>query len=328
MNRFLYFVRRILLSIAIPGILFLVSYLVFPERVGLNLLLVLLVQAIPPAILAWGVCFEIKVKIWDFSVGSVVLISGILAGHLSNMLHLGLIGIVVLSPLVGMLGGLLTGTIFRYLKIPSIIVSVGMMLVYESISGLLFKGQGVIVSSDIYALASFPLNVIVGLAAFVLAYFLYNFRSFGYHVRAVGNGISIAKQNGISVDRIRVYCFAVTGLFAGIFAFMQLGGAGVMKAQSNMTTMGVVVDAIICACIALSLEKVANLIVGVFIGSVVTQIIKITVLISGFPSMFQQVVIAFFLLFFMGLSSRSGYIQSWWRRLRSRSDREEAPVRA
>ena len=309
MKGFLHYLKRILLSIAIPAILFLAAYLAFPERFGFDLLLVLIIQAIPPAILAWGVCFEIKVKIWDFSVGSVVLISGILAGQLANILHLGVLGIVVIAPVIGMLAGLLTGTIFRYLKIPSIIVSVGMMLIFESMSGLIFRGRGVLVSSDVYALAGFPLNVIIGLVAFGLAYYLYNFRSFGFHVRAVGNGISIAKQSGIDVDKVRVMSFATTGFFAGMFAFMQLGGAGVMKAQSNMTTMGLVVDAIICACIALSLEKVANLIVGVYIGSVVTQIIKITVLVSGFPSMFQQVVIAFFLLVFMGISSRSEYIQ-------------------
>ncbi len=316
MDRFFHFGKRVLLSIAIPAILFIIGLIVFPDRVDFDLLRVLLIQAIPPAILAWGVCFEIKVKIWDFSVGSVVLISGILAGQLANILNLGVAGIVILSPLIGMTAGLLTGTIFRLVKIPSIIVSVGMMLVFESISGLMFKGQGVLVSTDVYALASFPINVIIGIIAFSIAYVLYNFRSFGYHVKAVGNGISIARQSGINVDRVRVMCFATTGLFAGMFAFMQLGGAGVIKAQSNMTTMGLVVDAIICACIALSLEKVSNLIIGVYIGSVVTQIIKITVLISGFPSMFQQVVIAFFLLVFMGISSRADYLQRFFGRFK------------
>lgn len=310
MKNVLVYGKKALLTIAIPAILFSICYAMFPERISFGLLGVLLIQAITPAILAWGVCFEIKVKVWDFSVGSVVLISGIIAGNLSNILGLGVIGIVVLCPMIGLLIGLLTGTVFRLLKIPSIIVSVGMMLVYESISGLIFSGQGVLVSTDIYALATFPLNIIVGIVSFLIAYILFNYKRLGYHIRAVGNGISVAKLNGINVDRIRILCFAVTGFYAGIFAFMQLGGAGVMKAQSNMTTMGVVVDAIICACIALSLEKVANLIVGVFIGSITTQIIKIAILVSGFPSMYQQVVIAFFLLVFMGISSRSNFLQN------------------
>lgn len=297
--------KKILITLAIPAVLFLISLLAYTDRINSKLLLVLMLQAIPPAILAWGVCFEIKVKLWDFSVGSVVLISGIVAGNIANQLGLGVLGIVLISPLTGILCGMITGLLFKLLQIPSIIVSVGMMLIFESFSGVLFAGKGVIVSSEIYALASFPLNVIIGLGAFVLAYYLYNFRHFGYHVRAVGNGIAIARLSGISIDRVRIMSFAVTGFFAGLFAFMQLGGAGVMKAQSNMTTMGVVVDAIICACIALSLEKSANLIIGVYIGSLATQIIKITVLVSGFPSMYQQVVIALFLLIFMGISSKA-----------------------
>jgi ribose transport system permease protein len=313
---FIAYGEKFLIAIAIPAVLFLLCFALFPDRINLHILSVLLLQAIPPAILAWGVCFEIKTGLWDFSVGAVVLISGIIAGNLANNLHLGVIGVVVLCPVLGLLGGLLTGTVFTYLKIPSIITSIGMMLVLESISGLIFGGKGVLVSSDVYILARFPLNIIIGVAAFGLAYYLYNFRSFGYHVRAVGKGLLVAKLNGINVDRIRLLCFAVTGLFAGIFAFMQLGGAGVMQAQSNMTTMGVVLDAIICCCIALALEKVTNLVVGVFIGSVTTQIIKIGILVSGFPSMYQQVIIALFLLLFMGLSSRSDYIRKGLSRLK------------
>lgn len=318
MKKSAYFGKRILIAIAIPVLLFLACYAVFPTRINMDLFRVLLLQAIMPAILAWGVCFEIKVGLWDFSVGSVVLVAGIIAGNLSNRFELGVIGIVVLCPIVGLICGLLTGTIFRLLKIPSIIVSVGMMLIFESISGLIFNGQGVLVPTDVYALASFPLNVIVGLLAFLIAYILYNYKRFGYHIRAIGNGIAVARLNGINVDKIRVLCFAVTGFFAGVFAFMQLGGAGVMKAQSNMTTMGVVMDAIICACIATSLERVTNLIIGVYIGSITIQIIKIAILISGFPSMYQQVIIAFFLLVFMGISARSRSLKASFAKLKKR----------
>lgn len=310
MKRFLNYCKNILLTTAIPIVLFLLSLALFPSRINLGLLPVLLMQAIPPAILAWGVCFEIKVGLWDFSVGAVILISGIVGGSLAGMLHLGVIGIVILCPMIGLMIGLMTGIVFTVLKIPSIIVSIGIMLVLESISGLIFNGQGVLVSDDVFKLAEFPLNIVIGLVAFAIAYFMYNFRRLGYHVRAVGNGITVAKLNGININRVRILCFAMTGLFAGIFAFMQLGGSGVMKAQSNMTTMGVVVDAIICACIALSLEKVSNLIVGVYIGSITTQIIKIAILVSGFPSMYQQVIIAIFLLIFMGISSRSDLIHN------------------
>ncbi len=297
------------MAIAIPATLFLLSMAFFPQHINLKILSVLLLQAIPTAILAWGVCFEIKINIWDFSVGSVILLAGIFAGNLANHFHFGVVGVVLLCMAAGVLGSLFTGLVFRYLRIPSIIVSIGIMLILESFSGLIFGGHGVMVSSDIFIVARFPFNLIIGFAAFGLAYYLFNFRRFGFHVRAVGNGISIAQLNGIDIDRTRLLCFAVTGLFAGMFAFMQLGGAGVMKAQSNMTTMGVVLDAIICACIALSLERVTNLIIGVYIGSITIQIIKIAILVSGFPSMFQQVIIALFLLFFMGLSSRMDLIR-------------------
>jgi len=310
MRKYVNTAKNIILTIALPASLFLISHFIYPDRIDLRLLWILMLQAIPMAILAWGLCFEIKIGLWDFSVGAVVLISGIIGGNLANMLNLGVIGVVILCPVVGLLGGLLTGSMFALLRIPSIIVSIGMMLVYESFSGLIFGGKGVMAPGDVFALASFPQNVIIGLIAFSIAYALFNLRRIGFHVRAVGNGVSVAKMNGIDINKVRIMCFAISGFFAGTFSFMQLGGSGVMTAQSNMTTMGMVIDAIICVCIALSLEKVTNLIVGVFIGSITTQIIKVFILVSGFPSMYQQVVIAIFLLLFMGISFRSDILKS------------------
>ena len=309
MNSTLRLLKNILTAIAIQAIIFIILLIAVPTRVNASTIIQLLQQAIAPAILAWGVCFDFKVGLWDFSVGAVVLVAGILGGNLALIFQLGIIGVIFMCSLVGVLVGLLTGILFTVLKIPSIIVSIGMMLILESFCGLIFGGQGVMIDSSILVISQFPVNIIACLLAFAIAFFIYNYTKFGFHVRAVGNGISIAKMNGINIARVRALCFAIAGLFAGFYAFMQIGGASIMRAQSNMSTMGTVFDAIICVFIALALEKSVNLIIGVYIGALTAQIIKLGILVIGFPSMYQQVVIALFLLLFMTLSSRGDLIK-------------------
>ena len=67
--------------------------------------------------------------------------------------------------------------------------------------------------------------------------------------------------------------------------------------------MSLVFDGIICVFIALALESQCNLIIGVYIGAFVAQIIKGGILALGFPTMYQQCVIAVLLLIFMSANT-------------------------
>lgn len=263
--------------------------------------------------------FALKLGTWDFSIGAAVLFSSIVGGQLANRLGLGVAGVIVLCSICGLAVGSLTGAAFRILRIPSVIVTVGMMLILESVSAIVFGGQGVIMSGEILQIGRFPLNVVIGLLIFGFAYLLYSRMTLGFRVRAVGNSIGIAKLNGIAVDRVRLNGFMLTGLFAGFYAFMTLGTTGVAKPVTNMQTLGIVFDAIICVFIALALEKYLNLMIGVYVGSVCTQIIKVGILALGLPGLFQQAIVACFLLIVMAFSYKGEEMQRWVRRVRTRT---------
>lgn len=296
------FGKRVLISLSIPLILLLILFVFAGKSVSGSSVLLWMQLAIPPAILAWGVCFSLKVGMWDFSVGGVIFLAGIIGGNLAKAAGMEVWGVILLCPLCGALLGLVTGSIFRWGKIPSIVASVGALL-YECATEFVFNGDGVLLSDKIYVIYTFPYNVIIGVAAFVIIYFIYNFTKFGYHVRAVGNGIQAAKMAGINVDRVRWVCFILGGMFAGLYAVMTLGSAGVMVPIKNMSSMSLVFDGIICVFIALALESQCNLIIGVYIGAFVAQIIKGGILAIGFPTMYQQCVIAVLLLIFMSANT-------------------------
>lgn len=297
------FGKRVLISLSIPFVLLLILFVFAGDSVSGSSILLWMQLAIPPAILAWGVCFSLKVGMWDFSVGGVIFLAGIIGGNIAKASGMEVLGVILLCPLCGALLGLVTGSIFRWVKIPSIVASVGALLLYECATEFVFHGDGVLLSDKIYVIYTFPYNVIIGVAAFGIIYFIYNFTKFGYHVRAVGNGIHAAKMAGINVDRVRWICFILGGMFAGLYAVMTLGSAGVMVPIKNMSSMSLVFDGIICVFIALALESQCNLIIGVYIGAFVAQIIKGGILAIGFPTMYQQCVVAVLLLIFMSANT-------------------------
>ena len=270
--------RGIGIAVGIPVAAFVIVKLIAPDLVRLSQFKSMLIQAIFPAILAWGVICEI------------------IGGNLAKSLGLGVPGVIFFSAVIGTLIGYLIGKIFIMAKIPSIIVSVGAMLLLESLSCILYEGNGIRFGPSILIMSTAPYNVIFGIVCALIAWLLYTKRPFGFHVRLIGSSINIARQNGIDIDKTRIKIFMMTGLFCGFYGVMELGSSGVVTSKSNMASMGIIFSAIICVFIAMTIEKWVNLVVGIYVGAVVASIIRLTILVTGGSNAFQQVIMASILI--------------------------------
>lgn len=295
-------INKYALMLAVPIVGFLILWILFPGTVGTKNIPSLLKQAIAPAVLGWGVLFNMKVGNWDFSVGSEVLISSIIGGNLAIMLGIGMPGMMLLSILIGLAAGAVVGLVYYLLKIPTIIVSIGMLLIYESIGSYVFGGAGVYIPSDWKLLSTGTLFIIALLAA-AFSWFLFYKTKIGYSVRAVGNNANVASVNGLNVYKVKVISIAIAGLFSGIYAMICLGTSGVQKTVGSMNSMGTCFDAMMCVFVGMSISRKGNLIASIFCGSIVMQLIKLCLMACGFPSEYNSIVIAVFVLVFMALDA-------------------------
>lgn len=295
--------KKYALMLLVPVIVFLLMRLVFRGRVGMQNVPSILKQAIAPAVLGWGVLFNMKVGNWDFSVGSTVLLSAILGGNLAIRLNLGMGGMVILCMLTGLLCGAVVGGIYYLLKIPTIIVTIGVLLIYESIAGYIFGGTGVFLPATWTLFNSTGLYMLAAVIA-VFAWFMFYWTKTGYNVRAVGNNAAVAMDNGLDAYKVKVKALVIAGLFAGMYAFISLGSSSVQKTVSSMGTMGTCFDAMMCVFVGMSISREGNLIAGIYCGSVIMQLIKLCLMAFGFPSEYNSIVIAVFVLLFMALDAR------------------------
>lgn len=289
------------LMLAVPILLFVVLSVIFHGVIGTNNISSLMQQAVAPAILGWGVLFNIKVGNWDFSVGSVVLLSAIIGGNIAVRLNWGFAGLLICCLLVAVLAGVVVGLVYYFLKIPTIITSIGMLLIYESISSYAFEGQGIYLTG--WNLLGNTEIVIIAIVAAATAYLIFYRSSIGYNVRAVGNNMNIAAQNGLNVYRVKAVAIAIAGLFAGLYAFISLGTSGVQKTVSSMGTMGTCFDAMMCVFVGMSITRRGNLVAGIFCGSLVMQLVKLALMAIGIPSEYNSIFIAIFVLIFMTMDA-------------------------
>ena len=294
-------ISKYALMLAVPILLFVVLSIIFHGVIGINNIPSLMQQAVAPAILGWGVLFNIKVGNWDFSVGSVVLLSAIIGGNIAVRLDWGFAGLLICCLLVAVLAGVVVGLVYYLLKIPTIITSIGMLLIYESISSYAFDGQGIYLTG--WNLLGTTEIVIIAIVAAAAAYLIFYRSSIGYNVRAVGNNMNIAAQNGLNVYRVKAVAIAIAGLFAGLYAFISLGTSGVQKTVSSMGTMGTCFDAMMCVFVGMSITRRGNLVAGIFCGSLVMQLVKLALMAIGIPSEYNSIFIAIFVLIFMTMDA-------------------------
>lgn len=315
------YAKDYILMIGVTAALILLLMLFAPAARSATTLLTLFKQGIAPAILGWGVLFNIKAGNWDFGVGAEVLVAAIMGGNIAKILNLGIFGVIVCCTAVGLITGGVCGLLYKLLQIPTIIISIAIMLIYESICGIAFSGKGVSLGMEYLVLGSFPGNILMLAFGFLLAYALYFKTKLGYNIKAVGSNTKVAEDNGIQVVRTKAAALMVAGVFAGLYAAVNLGSSGVTRTVSAMGTMGTCFNAMMCVFIGLSIVGNGNIFAAIYFGAVIMQMIHVALMVFSIPTQYSQVVVAVFVIIFMLISTNAPEIKEYMRRRRERKIR-------
>lgn len=173
------------------------------------------------AVAAVGMSMVIVSGNIDISVGSLI---GVLA-TLSGTLAVDGAPIVVtwLAPIVvGVLVMALQGVVIAYLRIPAIVVTLGMLSILKG--GLISVTGGKWITdlpndfhlADIELFGVLPMPVFLMIVATILAAWWMRYSAPGRAIYAVGGNAEAARLCGVSQQRTVVMVFALHGFFAGI----------------------------------------------------------------------------------------------------------------
>lgn len=210
------------------------------------------VQASILAIVAFGMTFVILAAELDLSVGSGVALVSVVAALVMQSSDSILLGL--LAGLATGLGiGVINGLVVTGLQVPSFIATFGMLVIAHGVA-LMASGGGVVAPlpdgvGDLTKaeVLGVPVIVITMFAIFAALLFVQNQTLFGVQVFGVGGNREAARLAGVRVDRVRFYCFVLTGAVVGI------GGLALMsRVESGQPNAGDL----------LALEAIAAIVVG------------------------------------------------------------------
>ena len=306
MKRFLINTLKVIM---LPVIVYLIFLVICFERFSnWNCIYTIFLQTIIPTITAYAIAYGNICGIFDFTIGSRLVISGVVGGLLAA--QYGLAGMILGAVLSAIVVGIITGVLNWWLKIPSLVLTMGLTMVFEIIGSKLAGHYGFVQIDNKYAIfGSSPNIVIIFLLSAVLFYFVFNHTVFSFHMRAVGSNEAVAKNSGIKTDLVKCKSFVYGSVFIGIAAILTLSQSGSVGAQTSLGSVTIMFKPLISVLLALVLQRICDLTIGIFIAQFTLNIIFIGLIAVGLPDTFQNVVLGFFLLVVMILFENSGRIE-------------------
>ena len=249
-----------------------------------------------------GVYFIVVMGLFDFAVGSNVVLSSIVGVILSK--KFGYAGFVLGCLGCGTLIGLLIGFLYNKLNIPSMIITVGLMLIFESVAVFIAGGEKQTLPENLRFFSSAPGNIILACLAFALMYFILNYTKIGTYCNAIGSNEFVAKNMGIDVKKYKLIGFVLLHFFVGIMAILSVSSGTTMTALTGMSTMSRNFPPLMGTFFGIAFRKYGQPITAIVIGEFIIQLIFNGFVALGAPTTIQNVVTGAALLIIVALTAR------------------------
>ncbi|MDD5659307.1 MAG: ABC transporter permease [Actinomycetota bacterium] len=244
------------------------------------------------AIMATGMVFVLCTGEIDLSIGSTVSLCSIVSAILLRDFN---IYISILSAvLLGLLIGLINGLLVTKVKIPSFLVTLGMMSILLGLARWISDIKPIPVTNKAFiflfglgTLGKIPVIFLWTVLVAVIGHLILTKTPFGRKITATGGNILAAKYTGIKTDNMKIAALVISGVLAALAALIYAGrlqGARYTLGQDD--AMIVIASAVIGGT---SLSGGKGTVIGGAIGAFILIMINNGILLLGL-SVDQQII--------------------------------------
>jgi len=280
-----------------------------PQFMGINNIFAILRAASITALLALGLNIIVIVGGFDISIAAVAnFVAAVSIAYLMND-YTNVPVIWVTSILVGTAISFITSLFVIYVKIPSFIATLGMMVLATGLSRPLTRGGQptypkslppgftVLGKYDIAGLV--PVSVIIAIVVAAVVLIVVEYTSFGRKLYAVGGNPDASKHVGIKINKITMSAFLISGTLYGIAGIIT---SSMFGSSSVDSTSGYLMPAIISVFLGTAfLSRGHTNIRGTLIS-----VLILSVLVNGFvminlPFFLRNIIQGMILIFAIGI---------------------------
>ena len=196
-------------------------------------------RAAPLAILAAGQLYVIVSGGFDLSAGSMITLVVVGSSMLLNNDPNATWWVIAVMFGIGAVVGIVNGLVVCYLKVPSLIATLGMMITLNGVAFMWSGGspRGYLADSfrffgrynftGLPGIRILPVAIIVLIVLGFILYWLMHRTNLGRMIHAIGDNPRAAQLAGVPVNRVRIIAFVISSLSAVATGIMLGGFAGV-----------------------------------------------------------------------------------------------------
>lgn len=262
-------------------------------KVG-NLLTVLLQSSIN-SVIAVGMTFIIISGGIDLSVGSIVALATAVMGELVVNRGVNPIVGIIIALSIGLVVGIIQGSIIAYINIPPFIVTLGGMTIWRGVALEFVQGQNLyglpksLTWLGRSSIGPIPTAVVAAVIIYLIGWYMLKRTKFGLYTYAVGGNEDATRLSGINIKKTKIQIYAFAGLLCGVAGIMI---AGRMNGTSAIVGNGYELDAIAAVAIGgTAMSGGKGNIWGTLIGAVVMGVIRNGLNLLSVSPYWQMIII-------------------------------------
>ncbi len=301
-------ISYILMSEAGIGIVLAVLYLAFSLGVkqfsSLNNISNILTQISINTAISVGMTFVILIGGIDLSVGSVLALCSILAGLTITNARFGVGTAIVLAIIAslagGMVCGLFNGLVSEIWKIPSFVVTLGMLNIARgsalsiSNSRTIFNFPKIFTEVGTQSYQGMPLIFIFALIIVLVGDFILRRTVFGRLIYAIGNNEEAVRLSGHNIKFYKISAFVICGAAVGVASILYMLRLNI---ASPILGNGFELNAIAAVVIGgTSMSGGKGSLIGTLIGAALMGVLANGLLLIGMSDFARQIVTGFIIV--------------------------------
>ncbi|MEZ7963912.1 MAG: ABC transporter permease, partial [Candidatus Nanopelagicales bacterium] len=272
-----------------------------------NNLMNILRQTATITIMAVAMTYVIAAAEIDLSVGSIAGLSSVVTAM--SISSWGLVPGILAGLLVGLVAGAISGGLVAWLKVPSFLVTLGMLGLLVGVARWITASAPIPIADQTYIaifgggeLGPVPtifiwVALVVGIGAIVM-----NKTKFGRHVRATGGNLVAAGYTGVKTARVKFIVLMLSGGGAALAGMIYAG-----RLQSGRFQWGTGDELSVIAAVILggtSLFGGRGQVIGSLFGAVFIGLINNGLILMGLDVSQQQVVRGAIIILAVALSRK------------------------
>jgi ribose transport system permease protein len=305
-------IKRFFMTILFPLVVYIVMY-ILARRNGVSYFGLtkdmwrsVLVNTSSTAIAALAIWLQVKNKRFDFSGGAVMVLTSIVAGNLCINNGWGAVPYLILCMAVGALLCFITSMMYILGRLPIMICTIGMALLYESVTYLIFDASGLsMMSQSQMTLFGRMPGILYVLAIAVIVFIIYSYGTVaGGRAKLLANNQQAAVNIGVKENKNVIQTFLVCGVLLGCASAIY-GSNNTISPQSGLSTAATLFANIIPAYMGMFVGAFSVDAIGVVMAAMGMEILNYGLNCIGYGAGgWQQIIVGSFMLVFYAFTAQ------------------------